>query len=288
MLRVRIRLQNELTLASGSASDGCCRWQSSNLAAGSVWPAWSSTRNLSLHTFDFPSPSFSKIRPRWSMLHSLTVTGPTAAIAFCPAEYGLILAAAGSEGRDIWFFTGKDGGRDCRGITETLAAAPGGLVALSWAPAASPSTLAAGPAAKSASKAPRRLVSAAARSVRIWRHEETWSMREELIQGPGPAVRDVAWRPNLGIPSSSVAMCFEDGLVQIWSQDMEGQAWNIQVSWSVNDEAWRLAWSKAGCMLAVSYGMNSCQLFKEGLVSEWKEVCNLDGEWTVASKACSC
>lgn len=215
---------------------------------------------------------------QWSMLHSLTVTGPTAAIAFCPAEYGLILAAAGSEGRDIWFFTGKDGGRDCRGITETLAAAPGGLVALSWAPAASPSTLAAGPAAKSASKAPRRLVSAAARSVRIWRHEETWSMREELIQGPGPAVRDVAWRPNLGIPSSSVAMCFEDGLVQIWSQDMEGQAWNMQVSWSVNDEAWRLAWSKAGCMLAVSYGMNSCQLFKEGLVSEWKEVCNLDGE----------
>ena len=91
-------------------------------------------------------------------------------------------------------------------------------------------------------------------------------------------MRDVQWRPNMGIPSSSVAACFEDGLVQIRTQDMEGQSWNAQVSWSVNDEAWRLAWSKAGCMLAVSYGMGSCQLFKEGLVGQWTEVCDLDGE----------
>ena len=230
---------------------------------------------------------------RWSMLYSHTVSGPTVALAFCPAEYGVILAAAGGEGRDIWFFR-KDRGE----VTETLAAHESGLVAFCWAPAASPATLAAGPAARSASKAPRRFVSAAAHSIRIWRCEETggstgstestWSMREELRgrgSATGPAVRDVQWRPNMGIPSSSVAACFEDGLVQIWTQDMEGQSWNAQVSWSVNDEAWRLAWSKAGCMLAVSYGMGSCQLFKEGLVGQWTEVCDLDGEWAVLSDA---
>ena len=54
MLRVRIKLQNALTLVSGSASDRCCRWQSSTLAAGSVWPAWSSARNFPRHTFWFP------------------------------------------------------------------------------------------------------------------------------------------------------------------------------------------------------------------------------------------
>ena len=153
---------------------------------------------------------------RWSMLYSHTVSGPTVALAFCPAEYGVILAAAGGEGRDIWFFR-KDRGE----VTETLAAHESGLVAFCWAPAASPATLAAGPAARSASKAPRRLVSAAAHSIRIWRCEETggstgstestWSMREELRgrgSATGPAVRDVQWRPNMGIPSSSVAACF--------------------------------------------------------------------------------
>ena len=104
-------------------------------------------------------------------------------------------------------------------------------------------------------------------------------MQQELLEGAGssgPAVRDVAWRPNLGIPSSSVAACFEDGMVQIWSQEMEGQSWNVLASWSLNDEAWRLAWSKAGCLLAVSSGTDSCQLFKEGLVGQWNEVSSLE------------
>lgn len=207
------------------------------------------------------------------MLQSLSVSGPTVALAFCPAEYGLILGAAGGAGRDIWFYSRNRGE-----LTETLAAHDGvdGLVAFSWAPAASPATLAAGPAARSASKAKRRLVSAARSSVRIWRWEETWAMSEELAiagaSGASGAVRDVAWRPNLGIPSSSVALCFEDGLIQIWTQDMEGQPWTPQVSWRAVS-AMRLAWSKAGCMLAVSHG-DRCQLFKEGLVSQWTEVCN--------------
>eukprot|EP00438_Fugacium_kawagutii_P032863 Skav216122 [mRNA] locus=scaffold1946:236820:237116:+ [translate_table: standard] len=97
-------------------------------------------------------------------------------------------------------------------------------------------------------------------------------MREELAIGG--AVKDVAWRPNLGIPSSSVALCFEDGLIQIWTQDMEGQPWTPQVSWTVSAvSGTRLTWSKAGCMLAVSHS-DRYQLFKEGLVSQWTEVCN--------------
>ena len=38
-------------------------------------------------------------------------------------------------------------------------------------------------------------------------------------------VRDVAWRPNLGIPSNTIASASEDGSVKIWKQDMEGTAW---------------------------------------------------------------
>ena len=223
---------------------------------------------------------------RWSSVHQLTVRGPTVAASFRPAEYGLMLAVAGSEGPDICFLTRKEvvaspvlpAGEQW--LSKPMEAHRAGLVGLCWAPAASPATLAAGPAAaRAAARAPLRLVSAASdRSVRIWRADEkseTWSLQRELVEsGPGPAVRDVAWKPNLGIPSSSIAVCFEDGLVQMWWQDMEGQAWNLQASWSVAFEACRLAWSAAGSLLAVS-GSQGSLLFKEATAGQWAEACQL-------------
>ena len=197
-----------------------------------------------------------------------------------------MLAVAGSESPDICFVTRKEVVASAvlpageQWLSKPMEAHRAGLVALCWAPAASPATLAAGPAAaRAAARAPLRLVSASSdRSVRIWRCDEkseAWSLQHELVEaGSGPAVRAVAWKPNLGIPSSSIAVCFEDGLVQIWWQDMEGQPWNVQTSWSIGSEACRLSWSAAGSLLAVS-GPERSLLFKESGAGQWAQACQL-------------
>lgn len=161
-----------------------------------------------------------------------------------PAEYGLILAAGGSEGKEISFFVHR--GTRWRSVGRPRPVQPPWRQVLLRAPP------------------PRHLDGWSPQPVApcAFGAQPTWSVQQELVEGPGPVVRDVSWRPYLGIPSSSVAACFEDGLIHIWSQEMEGQTWNALASWSVNDEAWRLAWSKAGCMLAVSSGTDSCQLSK--------------------------
>lgn len=222
---------------------------------------------------------------QWSSVHQLTVRGSVVAASFRPAEYGLMLAVAGSESPEIVFLTRKEvvaspvlpAGEQW--LSKVLEAHTAGLVGFCWAPAASPATLAAGPAAaRAAARAPLRLVSASSDSVKIWRGDEksdAWSLQHELVErGSGPAVRDVAWRPNLGIPSSSIAVCFEDGLLQIWWQDMDGQPWNVSTSWNVGEEAFRLAWSTAGSLLAVT-GSEQSHLFKEAGAGQWANACQL-------------
>ena len=159
-------------------------------------------------------------RPRWSSVHRLTVRGSVVAASFRPAEYGLMLAVAGSESPDICFLTRKEVSASAvlpageQWLSKPMEAHSAGLVGFCWAPAASPATLAAGPAAaRAAARAPLRLVSASSdRSVRIWRGDEksdTWSLQHELVErGPGPPVRDVAWRPGPAEPIAFAGLLF--------------------------------------------------------------------------------
>ncbi|CAE8695002.1 unnamed protein product, partial [Polarella glacialis] len=112
---------------------------------------------------------------------------------------------------------------------ETFRAHEGGVFAISWAPAASSQAGIPGAASDStgcgAVIGPRRLVTGGAdHQVRIWRHDELtdeWADSHHFPAGEhGDWIRDVAWRPNVGMPTNTVASCSEDGSIVIWMQTM--------------------------------------------------------------------
>mmetsp|Transcript_99022 Transcript_99022/g.284626 ORF Transcript_99022/g.284626 Transcript_99022/m.284626 type:complete len:420 (+) Transcript_99022:173-1432(+) len=168
---------------------------------------------------------------------------------------------------------------------ENFIAHQGGCFCLCWAPAASPVTeSSAGAAAgggerrKSVVLQPRRLVTGGAdQQVRIWRHDVQTNSWADSHHFPGDAhsawIRDVAWRPNAGIPANTIASCAEDGTVVIWTQAMVGQPWEMKDKKELHGAAaWQVSWSVTGSVLAVTSSNNQVLLFKEQLDGNWTQV----------------
>jgi len=86
------------------------------------------------------------------------------------------------------------------------------------------------------------------------------------------AVCDVAWRPNLGVPSSMLAMCTVKDAIVIWAQDFQGDEWRLRCSWMVQSDLRRLSWSKTGALLAASFGETGSLLYKEVPGGNWEQV----------------
>lgn len=225
----------------------------------------------------------------WMIAHQTYITGSVSDLGFCPPDYGLVLAVAGTDDLGVvTMMVGKesdvDSGRPKNEPWQvrSFAAHEGGVTALSWAPSASPATLATGPAvSRAAPHATRRLVTCGADgAMRIWHGDarmEIWEQKHELSdQQHTGDTRDVAWRPNMGVPSSVLASCTQDGTVATWTQDMEGQPWRLRCCWKVQGDARRLAWSKAGSLLSVSVNENESLLYKEGQDGQWEKVCSYE------------
>lgn len=221
----------------------------------------------------------------WFAAHQQETQGAISVVAFAPCEYGLLLALASVDGkvtmisrREVKASAVLPAGEAWN--AKSFAAHESAVLGLSWGPSTSPVTLAAGPAAKAATLAPKRLVTGGEDGmVRIWRHEndwDTWTQVKQLDKIHGACVLDVAWRPNLGIPCSMIASCAEDGSVVVWVQDMEGQPWRARAQWQVEADARRLAWSNAGSILSVSAGDSHTFLYREGLDGEWEQVTTFD------------
>lgn len=229
-----------------------------------------------------------KVESTWTNVSNFA---PAVAVEFSPAEYGFILAVAGTDGY-VTLLTRKEQaaspgmGSGEQWVSRSFAAhEKDGLIAFCWAPSTSPARLAGGPAAARAPlTGPRRVATAAATgSVCIWKHDDktsVWSCVQDLGVDADAAkaglglsdVRDIAWRPNIGIPASVLATCTQAGDVATWVQDMDGQAWRLQATWKVPGDARRLAWSKAGTVLSVSIGETGSALFKEGPLGHWSEL----------------
>mmetsp|Transcript_105789 Transcript_105789/g.341279 ORF Transcript_105789/g.341279 Transcript_105789/m.341279 type:complete len:320 (+) Transcript_105789:50-1009(+) len=221
----------------------------------------------------------------WQAVHQLNVTGSVSVVAFCPPEYGLVLAVGGLDAlgvltvltrREILASPVQPAGEQWQ--VTSFPAHDGGVVGLSWAPSTSAATLATGPAVnRAASHATRRLVTAGADGgICIWQGDgktDHWKKQQDLVdeQHRG-TVQDVAWRPNVGIPSSIIASCTQEGLVATWSQDMEGQPWRLRACWEAGGDARRVAWSQAGSLLAVSLGDDGSAIYKEGSGGQWELV----------------
>jgi protein transport protein SEC13 len=162
-----------------------------------------------------------------------------------------------------------------------------GCNAVSWAPAVRPGTL----LAPSSPQAPtKRFASAGCDNVvKIWAYADdtqAWAA-EEVLEGHADWVRDVAWAPHIGLPRAYLATASQDKTVLVWTKDAPGAPW-VRTALDPSagapgadgrfpDVVWRVSWSLAGNVLAVSCG--------DGKVTLWKE--NLRGGWACVSDVTS-
>lgn len=231
----------------------------------------------------------------WSRIkeHSLH-TASVNSVSWAPHELGAIVACASSDGK-LSVLTFKNDGTWGADIFNAHNV---GCNAVSWAPATLPGSLitptpgAPGPnhgnAAPTTSSVKRFASAGCDNLVKIWGFREdnqTW-VEEEVLKGHVDWVRDVAWAPNIGLPRSYIATASQDRTVIIWSKNTPNAPWTQTFLNPVPadgaaagdnkfpDVVWRVSWSLAGNILAVSCG--------DGKVTLWKE--NLKGVWECVSE----
>ncbi|KAH8105308.1 WD40-repeat-containing domain protein [Cristinia sonorae] len=228
-------------------------------------------------------------------LHAASVNS----VCWAPNELGAILACASSDGK-ISVLTFKNDGQWGADIFVGHAI---GCNAVSWAPAVQPGSLIApqpadaipGQQGASVHSVKRFATAGCDNVVKIWgfREDSQQWVEEEILEGHTDWVRDVAWAPNIGLPRSYIATASQDKTVLIWTKDTPTSPWvktalDPSASASASpaggnaaptpagkfpDVVWRVSWSLAGNILAVSCG--------DGKVTLWKE--NLKGTWECVS-----
>ncbi|KAH9974141.1 WD40 repeat-like protein [Lactifluus volemus] len=247
---------------------------------GHAGPVWQFGHILASCSYDGKVIIWKEQQPAnagWAKIkeHSLH-TASVNSVSWAPHELGAILACASSDGK-IPFSLSKWG-------ADVFEAHAIGCNAVSWAPAARAGSLLA-PSTGGARAAPvKRFASAGCDNiVKIWSFSEetqTW-VEEDVLEGHTDWVRDVAWAPNIGLPRSYIATASQDKTVLVWTKDTPAASWvRAALDPSVSaapDVVWRVSWSLAGNVLAVSCG--------DGKVTLWKE--NLKGGWECVSDVSS-
>lgn len=235
-----------------------------------------------------PPSGWTKVKEH--TLHTASVNS----VSWAPHELGAILACASSDGK-VSVLTFKNDGQWGADIFNAHAI---GCNAVSWAPAISPgslitpttvTTIPNQPASQTTSTPSiKRFASAGCDNlVKIWSFSpstESW-MEEETLEGHTDWVRDVAWAPNIGLPRSYIATASQDKTVLVWTKDSPTASWvKTQLDPSGEgkdggrfpDVVWRVSWSLAGNLLAVSCGDGKVTLWKENLKGVWECVSDMN------------
>ncbi|KAF8151605.1 protein transporter SEC13 [Crassisporium funariophilum] len=230
-------------------------------------------------------------------LHTASVNS----VSWAPHELGAILACASSDGKVSVLTFKNDGQWDA----DIFTAHAIGCNAVSWAPAVLPGSLITPQQATTApGQAPptsqtfsvKRFASAGCDNlVKIWGYGEdsqSW-VEEETLEGHTDWVRDVAWAPNIGLPRSYIATASQDKTVLIWTKETPNAPWvktaldpsSTATSPATGapppagkfpDVVWRVSWSLAGNLLAVSCGDGKVTLWKENLKGVWECVSDMN------------
>jgi protein transport protein SEC13 len=134
-------------------------------------------------------------------------------------------------------------------------------------------------------------------------------------------VRDVAWAPNLGLPTQIIATCSEvrplwrwpghgadavsrqDHTVMVWTREEGGSSWAGKALPPFGAVVWRVrcaltpsfvrgtesvlcgSWSVTGSVLAVSTGDNMVSLWKESLDGDWRRISSMSEGGAVTLEA---
>lgn len=228
-------------------------------------------------------------------------------IAWAPAEFGLVLACASSDGR-VSVLTYQADQQQQQQLqpsplwkVHVIEAHQIGCNAVSWSPSAIPESLfgANSPTSATAAEAsspsiwaiPRLATAGCDNLIKIWKLDpaaDKWVLDGPALEGHSDWVRDVAWAPNIGLSASvtthMIASCSQDKTVRIWKAitTTEGSTtWNSTLLTPrdptfFGDVVWRVSWSGSGNLLAVSCGDNHVTLWRETLEGEWECVSNID------------
>lgn len=102
-------------------------------------------------------------------------------------------------------------------------------------------------------------------NVKIWGWNDqtkTWApdAAQPVLEGHTDWVRDVAWAPSVGVGRGYLASAGQDKTVFLWTQDSPQGAWNRSALPTFADVVWRVSWSVAGNVLAVSSGQSSARV----------------------------
>lgn len=191
-------------------------------------------------------------------------------IAFAPAEYGLIVACGSSDGSiSVLTCNTENGMFDAKKIPNAHTI---GCNAVSWCPSALPDPAfdqrTKQPSSNGASQVKRFVSGGCDNAVKIWKEEGDRWIEESKLEVHCDWVRDVAWSPSLGLPSSRIASCSQDRRVIIWSTE-DLTTWTPTVLSTFDDVVWSVSWSLTGNILGVSGGDNKVTLWKESLDGLW-------------------
>ncbi|KAJ7647457.1 WD40-repeat-containing domain protein [Roridomyces roridus] len=229
----------------------------------------------------------------WSKIREHTLhTASVNSVSWAPHELGAILACASSDGK-LSVLTFKN---DDQWLADIFPGHAIGCNAVSWAPATPPGSLIT-PAAHHLQSIPSALPPAPAppakrfasagcdNLVRIWGYREdqqAW-VEEDVLDGHTDWVRDVAWAPSVGLTRSYIATASQDRTVCVWVRDGAAGQWVRSVldpggeaPGKFPDVVWRVSWSLAGNLLAVSCGDGKVTLWKENLKGVWECVSDMN------------
>eukprot|EP00697_Spironema_sp_BW2_P002640 gnl/Spiro4/13494_TR7193_c0_g1_i1.p1 gnl/Spiro4/13494_TR7193_c0_g1~~gnl/Spiro4/13494_TR7193_c0_g1_i1.p1 ORF type:complete len:328 (+),score=65.24 gnl/Spiro4/13494_TR7193_c0_g1_i1:31-984(+) len=208
-------------------------------------------------------------------------TSSVNSIAWAPHEFGLILACASSD-CNVSVHTWNDRADGSWEVSKFFAHTIG-CNAISWCPYAPSGSLISTPGAGGESAPARRFVTGGCdRAIKIWTYDvQTNQWRPTTLDDMchNDWVRDVAWAPNIGLPTNVIASCSQDKTLCIWTEKSNSNGgWERKEIHKFPTVVWRLSWSPTGNILAVSSGNNEVSLWKENHDGVWKDLQRLGAQ----------
>lgn len=198
----------------------------------------------------------------WVAVHEHTAHEASVnSVDWAPWEHGLILAAGSSDGCvSVLTRVTED-----RWESQKFLAHESGVTGLSWASSGPSSALteAQRPTLK------QFLTGGGDQWVKLWTYSDGSYKAEPLFRHT-QWVRDVAWAPSLGFARQVAASCSESGCVMIHSRDNDREQWRHKEVTKLAGPVWRVSWSVAGSLLAVSASDQVARLYKETQEGAWE------------------